>query len=147
MADDNTLANLPQLISDLVVFGIRVLGNVTRSAEALVAQILSLPQVLEELQKQLNRITQLHFNTIRQRQVGKALIDALRTPGLRPSSGMSLAMRPDEPPLQQASALPANALTQALLGKVKELDAALNKGGIWYDRATYTLYLVASGAT
>jgi hypothetical protein len=144
MADDNDLADIPKLISDLVVFGIRILGNVKSSAEAVVAQILRLPQVLEELQKQLNRITQKLFTATRQREVGKALIDALRTPGLRPSSGMSLSMRPEDRPPAGA---PRTTLAQALLARVKELDGALNQGGIWYDRSTYTLYLVASGAS
>ncbi len=144
MADDNDLAAIPKLISDLVVFGIQLLGNVKSSAETVVAQILRLPQVLEELQKQLNRFTQQHFAAARQGQIARNLMDAIRTP-LPKKPGMSLSMRPeDSPPLGAGS---TNALTQALLARVKELDGALNKGGIWYDRSTYTLYLVASGAT
>jgi hypothetical protein len=140
----NSDLDVPKLTSDFIVLGIRLLGTVTGAVDTLVARLLAMPDVLSEIQKQLDRITQLQFSATLKAQTGKALVEALRTPGLQ-KPGVSMSFGGDQPLQREADT--SQLLAKALLGKVKELDQALSKGGVWYDRATHTLYLVAAGGT
>lgn len=132
--------DIGDLVSDIVVLGIELTGDVIANMDTYAANILKLPGVDRAVRTQLTRLAQQQFEA---------------ASGTRPTQAPSQIAAQFAQDLGKAISGPAEEelkklpKAQRLLKKIEDLQKALDKAGsvgIWHDKKVNVLYLIAAGA-